>query len=119
MFRSGCAILAAFLILSACTREEATTRLKDNLPVEELRIIHARFPCWSPDLHFFGYRFRVTLKGESGDGDIGTFQLDNGLGEFFRSTASRALTLANKIALRSSDGAATRYKPYMFVIPPP
>jgi len=112
MFRSGCAILAAFLILSACTREEATTRLKDNLPVEELRIIHARFPCWSPDLHFFGYRFRVTLKGESGDGDIGTFQLDNGLGEFFRSTASRALTLANKIALRSSDGAATRYKPY-------
>ena len=70
MFRSGCAVLAALLILSACTREEATTRLKDDLPVEELRIIHARFPCWSPDLHFFGYRFRVTLKGESGDGDI-------------------------------------------------
>ena len=35
---------------------------------------------------------------------VGTFQLDNGLGEFFRSTASRALTLANKIALRTSHG---------------
>ena len=63
MFRSGCAVLAAFLILSACSREEATTRLKDDLPVEELRIIHARFPCWSPDLHFFGYRFRVDAEG--------------------------------------------------------
>ena len=39
---------------------------------------------------------------------VGTFQLDNGLGEFFRSTASRALTLANKIALRSFDGASHR-----------
>ena len=35
---------------------------------------------------------------------VGTFQLDNGRGEFFRSTASRALTLANKIALRTSHG---------------
>src|SRR6266566_5015289 len=38
--------------------------------VDEFEIIHARFPCRSPDMHFFGYRFRIGLKGEYAFGDI-------------------------------------------------
>jgi len=68
--RRAAAVLVAFLILSGCTREEARARLKDYIPADTIDIIHARFPCHSPDLHFFGYRFRVILKGEFGDGDI-------------------------------------------------
>jgi len=64
------ALLAAFLILSGCTREEATASLRADLPVDEFEIIHARFPCRSPDMHFFGYRFRVRLTGESAYGNI-------------------------------------------------
>jgi len=68
--RRAAAVLVAFLILSGCTREEARARLQDDIPADTIDIIHARFPCHSPDLHFFGYRFRVILKGEFGDGDI-------------------------------------------------
>src|SRR5215470_9968474 len=64
------ALLVAFLILSGCTREEATASLRADLPVDEFEIIHARFPCRSPDMHFFGYRFRVRLTGESAYGNI-------------------------------------------------
>ncbi len=70
MYRPICAALTAFLLLSGCTREEGTARLKDDIAPDSLEIIHARFPCRSPGLHFFGYRFRVKVKGESGDGDV-------------------------------------------------
>lgn len=68
--RRAAVALLAFLILGGCSREEATARLKDDIPVDAIDIIHARFPCRSPDLHFFGYRFRIGLKGEFSDGDI-------------------------------------------------
>ena len=63
-------VLVALLIVAACTPQEATVRLKDEIPVDSAEIIHARFPCRSPDLHFFGYRFRVYLNKETGDGNI-------------------------------------------------
>jgi hypothetical protein len=47
------------LNMSGCTREEATASLRADLQADELEIIHARFPCRSPDMHFFGYRFRI------------------------------------------------------------
>ena len=63
MCRPVCALLVAVLILGGCTRQEATARLNNDIPVDTLQIIHARFPCRWPDLHFFGYRFRVTVRG--------------------------------------------------------
>jgi hypothetical protein len=68
--RRVAAVLVTFLILGGCTRQEATARLKADLPVDTIEIIHARFPCRSPELHFFGYRFRISLKGEFSDGNI-------------------------------------------------
>jgi hypothetical protein len=68
--RYAAAALLTFLILSGCTREEATARLKDDIPVDTIDIIHARFPCRSPELHFFGYRFRIAVKGEFSEGEI-------------------------------------------------
>jgi hypothetical protein len=64
------ALFAALVILSGCTREEATASLKADLQVDHFEIIHARFPCWSPDMHFFGYRFRIRVKNEYAHGDI-------------------------------------------------
>jgi hypothetical protein len=63
------ALFAALLILSGC-KEEATASLRGDLQVDEFEIIHARFPCRSPYMHFFGYRFRIGLKGEYAFGDI-------------------------------------------------
>ena len=63
-------LFGALLILSGCTREEATASLRGDLQVDEFEIVHARFPCRSPDMHFFGYRFRIGLKGEYAFGDI-------------------------------------------------
>jgi hypothetical protein len=63
-------LFGALLILSGCTREEATASLRGDLQVNEFEIVHARFPCRSPEMHFFGYRFRVGLKGEYAFGDI-------------------------------------------------
>jgi hypothetical protein len=37
---------------------------RGDLQVDEFEIVQARFPCRSPDMHFFGYRFRIGLKGE-------------------------------------------------------
>jgi hypothetical protein len=68
--RRAAAALLAFLILSGCSREEATARLKGDLPLDTIDIIHATFPCRSPDLHFFGYRFRIAIKGEFSEGEI-------------------------------------------------
>ena len=58
------------LMLAACMPDKATVRLKDDFQVGTVRIIHARFPCHSPDLHFFGYRFRVDAKQKFIYGDI-------------------------------------------------
>jgi hypothetical protein len=63
-------LFTALLILGGCTREEATARIREELQPENLEIVHARFPCRSPDLHFFAYRFRIKVKGEWADGDI-------------------------------------------------
>jgi hypothetical protein len=63
-------LFAALLILSGCTREEAIARLKADLQADEFEIIHARFPCRSPDMHFFGYRFRIRVEKEYADGDV-------------------------------------------------
>jgi hypothetical protein len=53
-----------------CTRDEATARLKNDIKPDSVEIVHARFPCRSPDIHFFGYRFRVFVKEEDSLGDI-------------------------------------------------
>ena len=65
------AILAIFLVLSGCSRDEALEKLKKELPVAKIDIVHARFPCRSPDLHFFGYRFGAIIDQQNfGYGDI-------------------------------------------------
>ena len=43
-------LFGALLMLSGCTREEATASLRAELQVDEFEIIHARFPCRSPDI---------------------------------------------------------------------
>jgi hypothetical protein len=63
-------LFAALLILSGCTREEAIAKLKADLQADEFEIIHARFPCRSPDMHFFGYRFRIRVEKEWADGEV-------------------------------------------------
>src|SRR6266513_753092 len=63
-------LIAMLLILSGCTREEATASLRADVQADEFEIIHARFPFRSPDMHFFGYRFRIRLKDEHAEGDI-------------------------------------------------
>ena len=63
-------LLATFLILVGCSQDEAIERLKRDLPVDSIEIIHARFPCRSPEIHFFGYRFRAQSKGVGALGDI-------------------------------------------------
>ena len=63
-------LIAMLLTLSGCTREEATASLRANVQVDEFEIIHARFPCRSPEMHFFGYRFRIKVQGEYADGYI-------------------------------------------------
>ncbi len=68
--RRAAAALLSLLVLTGCSREEATALLKDDLPANTIDIIHARFPCRSPDLHFFGYRFRIEVKGEFSEGEI-------------------------------------------------
>ena len=64
------AMLVSALILGGCTRDEATARLKNDIQPDHVEIIHARFPCRSPDIHFFGYRFRIFVKGDISLGDI-------------------------------------------------
>jgi len=66
------AILVALLAASGCSREDAVEHLKKELPVDSIQIVHARFPCRSPDLHLFGYRFNAILlqQREGGYGDI-------------------------------------------------
>ena len=57
-------LLATFLILAGCSQQSAIERLKRDLPDASIEIIHARFPCRSPEMHFFGYRFRAFSKQE-------------------------------------------------------
>jgi hypothetical protein len=57
---------------------------RGDLQVDEFEIVQARFPCRSPDMHFFGYRFRIGLKGEYAFAGylLGRFRL----GKFCRTT---------------------------------
>jgi hypothetical protein len=66
------AIVTALLAIGGCSREDAVEHLKKELPVDTIYIVHTRFPCRSPDLHFFGYRFNAVLlkQREAGYGDI-------------------------------------------------
>jgi hypothetical protein len=66
------AALLSFLLLGGCSGHEASRRLGQDLRgVEAVEIIHARFPCFSPDFHLYGYRFRVrSKKPEWSYGDI-------------------------------------------------
>jgi hypothetical protein len=50
--------------------QEAMARLKNDIQADRIGIVHRRFPCRSPDLHFFGYRFRVIVGKDFGEGDI-------------------------------------------------
>ena len=63
-------VLMILLILAACTPQEAMLRLKNDLPADSIEIIHARFPCRSPEVHFFGYRFRILVNKEVAYGDV-------------------------------------------------
>src|SRR5947199_10745923 len=56
------AILAVGLISGSCSRDDALEHLRKEVPVDTIEIVHARFPCRSPDLHFFGYRIGVILQ---------------------------------------------------------
>jgi len=69
MGRTAIALVACF-ILSACSPQDARLHLQHDIQAQTIDIIHARFPCRSPDLHFFGYRFRVQVKNEYGYGDV-------------------------------------------------
>jgi hypothetical protein len=54
------AALLSSLLLGGCTGQEASRRLVQDLPgVGAVEIVHARFPCFSPDFHLYGYRFKV------------------------------------------------------------
>jgi hypothetical protein len=69
MRRATIALLASF-ILADCTPRDATLRLKHDTQADTIEIIHARFPCHSPDLHLFGYRFRLQVNKEYGYGVV-------------------------------------------------
>jgi hypothetical protein len=91
------ATLVGALILGGCKQEDATARLANDIHPDKVEIIHARFPCRSPEIHFFGYRFRIYVKTEMALGDICWDPLaKNGPGKFCPSMACRVSILANK-----------------------
>lgn len=61
---------AGFFGQPGFTRQEAMARLENDIQADRMEIVHRRFPCRSPDLHFFGYRFRIVVKGDVGEGEI-------------------------------------------------
>jgi hypothetical protein len=96
--RRAAAVLLAFLILSGCTREEARARLQDDIPADTIDIIHARFPCRSPDSTFSVTDFASFRRGNSATATfVGTCQRGNGAGASCRGRASRASTLATSV----------------------
>jgi hypothetical protein len=57
------AALLSCLVLGGCAGPDAITHLAPDLSkYGTVEIIHARFPCFSPDFHLYGYRFRVATK---------------------------------------------------------
>jgi hypothetical protein len=64
------ATVVGALILGGCNQGDATARLANDLHPDKVEIIHARFSCRSPEIHFFGYRFRILVKTEMALGDI-------------------------------------------------
>jgi hypothetical protein len=68
--KTAAAILSC-LVLGGCAGQDAITHLAPDLSnVGTIEIIHARFPCFSPHFHLYGYRFRVTSKTNWSYGDI-------------------------------------------------
>jgi hypothetical protein len=51
-------------------RQEARAHLKNDIQADLVGIVHRRFPCRSPGLRFFGYRFRVIVKQDVADGEV-------------------------------------------------
>jgi hypothetical protein len=64
------ATLVGALIQGGCSQEDATARPANDIHPDKVEIIHARFPSRSPEIHFFGYRFRIYMKTEMALGDI-------------------------------------------------
>jgi hypothetical protein len=61
--RRQAAALSGFFVLAGCSGQEASDRLRQDMPtVEVVDIIHARFPCYSPDFHFYGISSGVKRK---------------------------------------------------------
>src|SRR5262245_23136786 len=61
------AALLSCLVLGGCAGPDAITHLTPDLSkYGTIEIIHARFPCFSPDFHLYGYRFRVATKKPHG-----------------------------------------------------
>jgi len=106
--RRAAAAFLAFLALGGCTREEARARLQDDIHADAIDIIHARFPCHSPDLHFFGYRFRVIEKGMATATFAGICRRDNGRGASSRGRASPASTLATSVCRMTTPRTSRR-----------
>jgi hypothetical protein len=50
--------------------QEAMARLKNDIQADQIGIVHRRFPCRSPNLHFFGYRFRIIIKDAFAEGEV-------------------------------------------------
>ena len=72
MIGKPAAALLSCLVLGGCAGPDVITHLAPDLSkYGTIEIIHARFPCFSPDLHLYGYRFRVaTKKPQWSYGDI-------------------------------------------------
>jgi hypothetical protein len=63
MIREAAAAVLSCVLLGGCTGQDASKRLAQDLPnLENIALVHARFPRFSPDFHFYGYRFRVRAK---------------------------------------------------------
>ena len=61
---------AGFIRQTGLNAREAMARVQHDVQADRIGIVHRRFLCRSPDLHFFGYRFRITEKGDFAEGDV-------------------------------------------------
>jgi hypothetical protein len=81
MARTGktAAAVVSCLVLGGCAGQDAITHLALDVPnVERVDIVHARFPCFSPEFHLYGYR--------SSDVENKQMELRRHLLEFFNAT---------------------------------
>jgi hypothetical protein len=61
---------AGFINHPGFTRQEAMARLKNDIQADQIEIVRRQFPCRSPDLHLFGYRFRIVEKEDVAEGEV-------------------------------------------------